>query len=99
MIKFLADNIIALGWMSHASRSRRDTIKNIARAYAALLIFTAPSTISVVTNHIPGIGNVAADDLFRPIQLPTWSSVDLVNPKLKPLTAYKIPADLLLQLL
>ena len=65
VLKFLADNTSALGWIAHASRSRRDVIQNIARAYAALLTFSAPSLFTVHTDHIAGTLNDTADALSR----------------------------------
>ena len=99
VLKFLADNTSALGWISHASRSRRSTIQNIARAYAAVLTYLAPSKFVVTTAHIPGVDNVAADALSRPDQFPTWTSTAAISPELAQLTAYRIPAGLLSHLL
>ena len=99
ILKFLADNTSALGWIAHASRSRRDVIQNIARAYAALLTFSAPSLFTVHTAHIAGIHNDAADALSRPAQFPTWSSASAKCPSLDQLTAYRIPVELLSHLL
>ena len=99
VLKFLADNTSALGWIAHASRSRRDVIQNIARAYAALLTFSAPSLFTVYTDHIAGILNDAADALSRPAQFPTWSSASAQSPELGQLTAYRIPVELLSHLL
>ena len=95
ILKFLADNTSALGWMSHASRNRRPTIQNITRAYAALLTFSAPSTFTVQSEHIAGVDNDAADALSRPVQFPTWSSANTLCPELKPLQAYRLPLGLL----
>ena len=95
VLKFLADNTSALGWMWHASRTRRPTIQNITRAYAALLTFSAPSTFTVQSEHIAGVDNDAADALSRPDQFPTWSSANTLCPELKPLQAYRLPLGLL----
>ena len=99
VLRFLADNTSALGWMAHASRTRRAVIQNLARAYAALLTFAAPSTFTVISAHLPGLDNVAADALSRPDQFPTWSSATKLCPELTTLTAYRIPSELLSHLL
>ena len=66
--------------------------------YKTLHVIILP-TFSVVTNHIPGINNVATNALSCPTQFPTWSSADLVSPELNPQTAYQINAEILLRLL
>ena len=99
ILKFLADNTSAHGWIAHASRSSRDVIKNIARAYTALLTFSAPSLFTVHTAHIAGIHNDATDALSHPAQFPTWSSASAKCPPLDQLTAYRIPVELLSHLL
>ena len=99
VLRFRADNTSALGWMAHASRTRRPAIQNLARAYAALLTFAAPSSFTVSSDHIPGVDNDAADALSRPDQFPTWSSATKISPELTTLTAYRIPSELLSHLL
>ena len=99
VLRFLADNTSALGWMDHASRTRRVVIQNLARAYAALLTFDAPSTFTVISAHLPIVDNVAADALSRPDQFLTWSAATKLCPELTTLTVYRIPSELLSHLL
>ena len=99
VLKFLADNTSALGWISHASRSHQSTIQNIACAYADILTFLTLSKFVVTTAHIPGVENIAADVLYRPYKFPTWTSTAAISPELCPLMAYWIPVELLLHLL
>ena len=95
ILKFLSDNTSALGWMAHESRTRRLTVQNIARVYAAILTCLTPSIFTVITEHVTGVQNDAAEALSRPSQFTTWSSTRLVIPELSPLTAYRILVELL----
>ena len=98
VLYFLADNTSALGWMVHASRTRRPVVQSICRAYAALLTFVCPSTFAINPDHIAGLDNIGADALSRPLQFPTWSAADKACPALGQLQAYQIPFELLLHL-
>ena len=95
VLHFLADNTSALGWIHHASRSRRPVIQAISRAFAALLTFPSASTFTITSAHIPGVKNVGADALSRPTQFSTWSAAHTACPELAPLQAYRIPGRLL----
>ena len=93
-----ADNTSALGWISHASRSRHSIIQNVTRAYAAMLTFCLPSSFTITSSHIPGKLNVGADALSRPYQFSTWAAVYQAEPSLAPLPLYQVPSALLLHL-
>ena len=95
VLHFLADNTSALGWIHHASRSRRPVIQSIARAFAALLTFPSAAAFTITSAHIPGVKNVGADALSRPRQFPSWTSTHQECPELLPLQAYRIPGALL----
>ena len=92
---FRSDNTSALGWMSHASRTRRSTIQNLARAYAALLTFVMPSRFVVTSSHISGKDNVEADALSRPLQFPSLLDTQALCPRLHGLPLYRVPSALL----
>ena len=92
---FRSDNTSALGWMSHASRTRRSTIQNLARAYAALLTFVMPSRFVVNSSHIPGKDNIEADVLSRPLQFPSLQDTQALCPRLRGLPLYRVPSALL----
>jgi len=96
ILRFLYENASKLDWMAHASRAHRPTIQNITHtAYAAMITFLSPSIFNVITEHVPGVNNNGADVFSCPYQFLTWSSVSL---DLNPLTAYRIPVELLLHL-
>ena len=92
---FKSDNTSALGWMSHASRTRRSTVQNLARAYAALLTFVSPASFAVSSSHIPGVHNTAADALSRPLQFPSLQDVHSLCPELATCLLYRPPSELL----
>ena len=95
VLYFLADNTSALGWIHHASRSRRPVIQSIARAVAALLTFPSTAAFTITSAHIPVVKNVGADALSRPRQFPSWISAYQECSELLPLQAYRMPGTLL----
>ena len=99
VLRLRADNTSALGWMGHPSRTRRDAIQHLARAYAALLTFPLPSSFVITSDHIAGVANDAADALSRPQQFPTWASTRAKCPELTSLRAFRVPSKLLSHLL
>ena len=89
-----ADNTSALSWMWHASRSRRSEVQNITRGFAAFLTFFRPNAFAISRSHIPGVDNIQADTLSRPVQFPTWAQVHEKCPDLSLLPHYQIPLEL-----
>ena len=95
MLHHKADSTSALGWISHASRSRQPCIQNVTRAYAAMLTFCLPASFTITSSHIPGEQNIGADALSRPAQFSSWRAVHRVAPTLESLPHYQVPRELL----
>ena len=92
---FLADNTSALSWLSHASRTKRPQVRNLARLLTGLFLFrNLPIQISGL--HIPGTTNKEADRLSRFSDHPSWASlIDDASLDLRNLSSHQVPRKLL----
>lgn len=93
--KFLADNTSALSWLSHAARTKRTRVRNLARLLTSLLL-TRNLPIQVSGMHIPGIMNRETDRLSRFSGHPSWASLmSDASLDYRNLPAFHVPRKLL----
>ena len=93
--RFLADNTSALSWLSHASRTKRPRVRNLARLLTSLLL-SRDLPIQVSGMHIPGETNRDTDRLSRFSEHPSWVSLMRdASLNYQNLPAYRVPRKLL----
>jgi hypothetical protein len=93
--KFLADNTSALSWLSHAGRTKRTPVRNLAR-FLTFMILHRNFPLQVSSMHIPGVENREADCLSRFSKHPSWESL-ITDGSLdyQGLQPYRVPRNLL----
>ena len=92
---FFADNTSALSWLSHASRTKRTKVRNLARFLTSMLLHH-DFPIQVAGFHIPGTENRDTDCLSRFLLHPSWASLtNDASLDFQNLQAYHVPPKLL----
>jgi hypothetical protein len=99
ILRTLADNTSALGWLKYAARIRNPAVRALAAFFNTLLTFAdVPFSMQKEhIEHIPGEENVSADSLSRPISKgQSWASaINNAGPDLVGLQPYQLPSSLI----
>ena len=89
------DNTSALSWLSYAARTKKPTVRRLARLMQAMLTYY-PYHFALQNEHVKGVNNDTADILSRFTRAPTWASViELTSPILDNCRPYRVPSELL----
>ena len=89
------DNTSALSWLSYAARTKRPSVRRLARLMQAMLTYY-PYHFAMQNEHMKGTDNDTADALSRFTRAPTWASViELTSPHLDNCQPYQVPSELL----